>query len=192
MLEESLIQDKCGVFGIWGAPNAAEYVYLGLHNENHRGQEFCGIVTETSKNEFHLKHGKGIVNDAFSAVDLKGLKGRMAIGHVKYTTQGGSNWANVQPFLVNTDPRSAWVHNGEFANQKVERRRLQMEGALFHATSDTEIALHRYNRARSGNLRDRIKETFSGLKPSYSIVFLTENTLGAIRDPSGVRPLVLG
>ena len=60
MLEESLIQDKCGVFGIWGAPNAAEYVYLGLHNENHRGQEFCGIVTETSKNEFHLKHGMGI------------------------------------------------------------------------------------------------------------------------------------
>lgn len=185
---EDVIRDKCAVFGIWGVEKASEYAYVALNIMQHRGQEHTGIVTR-SKTKFYKQHGRGIVNDVFSDEDLKELKGRAAIGHNRYSTQGGSSDENAQPYLRGD---VAVAHNGEFANYKSQKRRLQEQGCIFSTTSDTEIVLHTFARSKALKIEDKIFDSFKDLQPAYSIVMLTKNELIGIRDPSGVRPLVLG
>jgi len=191
-MSKDFIKDKCGVFGIWGAKNASEYAYLGLHLLQHRGQEHCGIVTG-SDSGFHEKHGEGIVNEVFSKEDLQNLKGSSAIGHVKYTTQGSSSIKNAQPFKIDINGKPfAIAHNGEFANQESVRKKLEEEGSIFTTTSDTELVLHKFAKSKAEKIEKKIYDTFVDLSPAYSIVMLTDNELIGVRDPSGVRPLEMG
>ncbi|MAH03515.1 amidophosphoribosyltransferase [Candidatus Pacearchaeota archaeon] len=192
------IKDKCGVFGIFGVENPGEYTYLGLHNIQHRGQETCGIVTscegeKESKGKFKQYHGKGIVNDVFNEKILERLNGKAAIGHVRYSTSGGSSLSNAQPIIANTKNGVISIaHNGQFANYRKLKRELMKEGSIFKTTSDTEIALHKFSRASRDSIKENIYEAFKDIKPSYSIVMLTRKELIGLRDPSGIRPLVIG
>jgi amidophosphoribosyltransferase len=191
-MSEDCLRDRCAVFGIWGVPKPAEYVYLALHNLQHRGQESSGIVT-ASKRKFHSHHGMGIVNDVFSDRMLHELDGRGAIGHNRYSTFGSSSLANAQPLIAETQNGPvAIAHNGQFANCTSLKARLQGEGCIFKSDSDTELILHYFARAREKSIEGIVKSCFREVKPAYSIVMLTLKALVAVRDPCGVRPLVLG
>jgi amidophosphoribosyltransferase len=191
-LRRERLHDKCGVFGIWGARKPAEYVYLGLHNLQHRGQESCGIVC-ASRRGFKSHFGMGIVNEIFNEDILKGLDGRGAIGHNRYSTFGTSSIENAQPLIAATqNGQVAIAHNGQFANCRTLANRLRREGCIFKTDSDTEIILHLFARSRCKSIRDIMADCFQEILPAYSIVMLTRNELIALRDPSGVRPLVLG
>ena len=191
-MSEDAIHDRCALFGIWGVPKPAEYVYLALHNLQHRGQESSGIVT-ASQRKFHSHHGMGIVNDVFTDRTLHELDGRGAVGHNRYSTFGTSSLANAQPFVAETQNGPlAVAHNGQFANCQALRRRLTREGCIFNTDSDTELVLHFFARARGGSQQEIMAASLRELKPAYSLVMLTLQAVYAVRDPSGVRPLVLG
>lgn len=189
---DDIIKDKCGVFGIWGVDNSSEYAYLALHNLQHRGQEHCGIVTKSQK-KFYKHWGEGIVQDVFSKEILKKLMGRAALGHTRYRTEGYSNLKNAQPLYADTkNGKVAIAHNGEFANWKRAREKVKELGHIFQTNSDTEIVLANFAFAPKENIEKIIEFSFRKIKPSYSIGILTENELIGIRDPRGVRPLVIG
>jgi len=189
---KDFLRDHCGVFGIWGAGNPAEYVYLGLHNLQHRGQESCGIVS-VSESGFCSHYGMGVVNEVFSDEILARLGGRGAIGHNRYSTMGASSIGNAQPLTAETkNGIVAIAHNGQFANCGRLRDRLRDEGCIFKTDSDTEVIMHQFARAREKNIEGIIACSFREVKPSYAILMLTRNELIALRDPSGNRPLVLG
>jgi len=186
------IHDNCAVFGIWGVDRPAEYVYLGLHNLQHRGQESSGIVS-ASPRKFHSRHGMGIVNEIFTERMLHELNGRGAIGHNRYSTLGSSSLENAQPLMAQTQHGPvAIAHNGQFANCNSLKHRLQRGGCIFKSDSDTEIILHNFARCAESSIQRIVASCFQPVKPAYSIVMLTLNELIAVRDPSGVRPLVLG
>lgn len=199
---DKAIKDKCGLFGIFGVENPAEYVYLGLHNLQHRGQESCGIVTsqdvaDKPRGRFSQFHGKGIVNEVFNEKILAKLNGRGAIGHVRYSTTGSSSLVNSQPIIVNTkNGVIAIAHNGQFANYKKLKKELIEQGSIFKTTSDTEIALHRFSRAKAStnpaSIKELIFETFRNINPSYAIIMLTKKELIGLRDMCGVKPLCIG
>jgi amidophosphoribosyltransferase len=189
---EDAIRDRCAVFGIWGVDKPAEYVYLGLHNLQHRGQESSGIVS-ASQRKFHSHYGMGIVNEIFTEKMLHELNGRGAIGHNRYSTFGSSSLENAQPLIAHTQHGPAAIaHNGQFANCRRLKSELQREGCIFKSDSDTEIILHNYARCTEDSIEKIVASCFREVKPAYSIVMLTLNELIAVRDPSGVRPLVLG
>jgi amidophosphoribosyltransferase len=191
-MSEDAIRDRCALFGIWGVPKPAEYVYLALHNMQHRGQESSGIVA-ASQRKFHSHHGMGIVNDVFSDRTLHELDGHAAIGHNRYSTFGTSSLANAQPFVAETQNGPlAVAHNGQFANCRVLRRRLTREGCIFNTDSDTELVLHFFAQARGASQQEIMAASLRELKPAYSLVMLTLQAVYAVRDPRGVRPLVLG
>lgn len=189
---DDTIHDRCAVLGIWGVEKPAEYVYLGLHNLQHRGQESSGIVS-ASQRKFHSHHGMGIVNEIFTEKMLHELNGRGAIGHNRYSTFGSSTLENAQPLIAHTQHGPvAIAHNGQFANCNALKARLQREGSIFTSDSDTEIILHNFARSKEDSIEKIVASCFEQVKPAYSIVMLTLNELIAVRDPSGVRPLVLG
>jgi amidophosphoribosyltransferase len=191
-MSEDAIHDRCALFGIWGVPKPAEYVYLALHNLQHRGQESSGIVT-ASQRKFHSHHGMGIVNDVFSDRLLHELDGQAAIGHNRYSTFGTSSLLNAQPFVAETQNGPlAVAHNGQFANCQALRRRLTRQGCIFNTDSDSELVLHFFAQARGRSQEEIMAATLAELRPAYSLVMLTLQALYAVRDPSGVRPLVLG
>ena len=189
---DDTVHDRCAVFGIWGVEKPAEYVYLGLHNLQHRGQESSGIVS-ASRRKFHSHHGMGIVNEIFTEKMLHELNGGGAIGHNRYSTFGSSSLENAQPLIAHTQHGPvAIAHNGQFANFKALKAHLQREGSIFTSDSDTEIILHNFARSKADSIEKIVASCFEQVKPAYSIVMLTLNELIAVRDPSGVRPLVLG
>lgn len=189
------IHDKCGIFGIWNHPSASMVAFDASMRQQHRGDSGAGIVTTgLDPSRLDSKHGEGLVKSIFTYDDLIGLCGKGAIAHVRYPTQGPSIPANVQP-LINHSPLERLVavaHNGEFANYKAVKAELEKEGARFSTTTDTEIALHKLVKAKAETIEGRVESAFNGLQPSYSFVGLTKNELWGIRDPSGVRPLILG
>ncbi len=190
-MEDKLIE-KCGVFGIWGVDKPAEYVYLGLHNLQHRGQESCGLVSASIR-KFHSHYGMGIVNEVFTDRTLNELNGRAAIGHNRYGTLGSSSIENAQPLIAETkNGLVAIAHNGQFANCRRLKARLQDEGCIFKTNSDTEIILHNFARSAEKTIEGVISSCFREVGPSYSIVMLTRKELIAVRDACGIRPLVLG
>ena len=184
----------CGVFGIWNHPEAAKLTYLGLHALQHRGQEGAGIVSgELSAEFFSRHHARGLVADVFNEDALHDLSGPRAIGHVRYSTAGGTGPQNVQPFKVDTlrGPLSI-AHNGNLVNFEEIRRDLEREGAIFSTRSDTEVLVHLLARARAPRIEDRVREACTQVEGAYTVLIMHKEGMIGVRDPNGYRPLVLG
>ena len=194
----------CGVFGVFDHKEAAYMTYLGLHALQHRGQESAGIAISDGY-DINLKLGEGLVTRAIKASDLKEMKGDLAIGHVRYSTAGGSNPKNIQPFYAHFYGGGfAIAHNGNLVNARKIREELEKQGAIFRSTSDTEVFVHLIAKAKEPppphimlhkNDKDFIPLIFAAMKKvkgAYSLVILRENQLIAVRDPYGFRPLSLG
>ena len=182
----------CGVVGIYGHPEAANLAYLGLYALQHRGQESAGIVATDGERLRYVRE-MGHVGDIFTAERLGHLKGSAAIGHVRYSTAGDSSLKNAQPIAVDYSGGSVAVgHNGNLVNAVELRERLEAEGAIFQSSSDTEAIVHLIARSRETTLPDRIADALRQVKGAYSLVFLSEDMLVAVRDPMGFRPLSLG
>jgi amidophosphoribosyltransferase len=187
------LHEECGVFGIHGHPDAAAITALGLHALQHRGQEAAGIVTFDG-NRFHSERRLGLVGDNFSKQSvIEGLPGTSAIGHTRYSTTGGTILRNVQPLFAELEGGGfAVCHNGNLTNGLTLRRQLIAEGAIFQATSDTEVILHLVARARRNRFIDRFIEALAQVEGGYAFVGLTNKKLIGARDPLGIRPLVMG
>src|SRR6185312_4298842 len=185
-------RDECGVFGIYGHPDAARLTYLGLYALQHRGQESCGIVS-SNNHDLRLERAMGYVSDAFDQPRLDRLEGSSAIGHVRYSTAGEVSIREAQPFLVTCQHgQIAICHNGNLPFAAEERRRLEREGAIFSSTSDTEVVLHGVARSRASSVAEAIPQVLKEIEGAFSMLFLTPSALIAVRDPRGFRPLALG
>jgi len=185
-------KEECGICGIWGHNEAANYTYLALHALQHRGQESAGLASANG-GDLYIHRGMGLVQDVFNKDILKRLKGRAAIGHVRYSTTGASHLRNAQPIAVHTEKTVlAVAHNGNLVNSDSVRRHLEAEGAIFQSTMDTEVIVHLIARSKRRNLRNRVIDALSQLRGSWCLVFLTPDRMIAARDPRGFRPLVLG
>ncbi|MEJ5262617.1 MAG: amidophosphoribosyltransferase [Ignavibacterium sp.] len=190
----------CGIFGIYGHPNASLQAYYGLHALQHRGQEACGIVTRSFNGDgrahFNIVKGEGLVSEVFDDSESLNslLQGNSAIGHNRYSTTGASkSRKNIQPFMVNYRLGNlAIAHNGNLTNAKELREELVNEGAIFQTTSDTEVILHLIARSKLDNQIDQILEALNRIEGAYCLVILTDDKLIAARDPLGFRPLSLG
>lgn len=189
----SSLREECGVVGVIGAAEAANWVYLGLFAQQHRGQEGCGIVSLDEQSEFQTHKGFGLVAESFNPEILARLKGNRAIGHVRYSTQGGHIIQNVQPFYFNTVLGPiAIAHNGNLTNGTQIRQQLEASGSIFQSTSDTEVFVHLVARADEPTILGRIFQAMKKVTGAYSLTILSKDTLFAVRDPFGFRPLVIG
>jgi len=182
----------CGVFGIFNHPEASNLSYLGLHALQHRGQESAGVVSNQG-GTLHGVRSMGQVGKIFTRDTLAQLPGRHAIGHVRYTTAGGSLVQNIQPLWAQYRGRSvALAHNGNLVNEEVLREELEGEGAIFSSQSDTEVILQLMARSRQHAFRDQLADALSRVQGAFSILLTTDDELVAVRDPHGFRPLILG
>jgi amidophosphoribosyltransferase len=173
-------------------PEAAKITYLGLYALQHRGQESCGIVSSTGQ-EHYVHRAMGLVADVFGEKTLAKLPGRYAIGHVRYSTSGGSEMRNAQPFCATTDGGAvAIAHNGNLVNAAAIRRELEGRGAIFSTTADSEVIVQLLARSRERSLEERLIDALSRVKGAFSLVMLTPDAMIAARDPHGFRPLSLG
>src|SRR4029079_3721186 len=190
-IEINKLREECGVFGIYGHPEAARLTYLGLYALQHRGQESCGIVASDGS-ELRLERAMGHVSESFDQTRLDRLRGSSAIGHVRYSTAGEVSINEAQPFCVTCQHgQIANCHNGKLPFAREERLRLEREGAIFSSTSDTEVVLHGVARSRAP-VREGIPEVLTGTEGAFSMLFLTPHELIAIRDSRGFRPPALG
>jgi len=190
--EDDHFHDECGVFGIFNCPEAANQTYLGLYAQQHRGQESAGIVS-TDGHTFNSHRGMGLVADVFQKNDIEHLAGRSAIGHVRYSTSGESGLRNCQPFSFEyVHGGIAMCHNGNIVNAPEVRKELELEGAVFQSTSDTEVLMHLVSRSKGERMRDRVAEAVQRLRGGYSLLVLVEDRMVGVRDRNGLRPLVLG
>jgi amidophosphoribosyltransferase len=182
----------CGVFGIYGHPDAASMTYFALIALQHRGQEAAGITT-IDGDKMHVHRDLGLVTDVFSKGEVAGLSGETAIGHVRYSTAGGNTVQNAQPITVSTHSgHLAIAHNGNLVNAKKLRIELEEQGSIFQTTSDTEVIAHLIARHRQGSLTKAIEQVTERIIGGYALVILTNNELFAVRDPNGLRPLAIG
>jgi amidophosphoribosyltransferase len=182
----------CAIFGIAGHPEASNVTYLGLHALQHRGQEGAGIVSSRDEKPYALKK-RGLVGDIFSNDELERLPGKQAIGHTRYSTSGGDKEENLQPFLVRT--ASGWLtvaHNGNLVNAASLTARLEKMGSIFQSTSDTEVLVHLIARTGEPDLIKALTTALAQVEGAYSLLVMNQNTLVAVRDPHGFRPLVMG
>jgi amidophosphoribosyltransferase len=184
---------ECGVFGVYEVPDASAVCALGLHALQHRGQEACGIASFDGS-RFHTERHMGHVGDAFAGADLVShLPGTHAIGHTRYSTAGGSLIRNVQPMFADLEAGGvALAHNGNLTNFLFLRDQLVSDGAIFQSTSDSEVILHLIARSRKAKVVDRFIEALSQIEGGYALVAMTNKKMIGVRDPLGIRPLVLG
>jgi len=192
VVDDDRFHDRCGLFGVFGHPEAANITYLGLYALQHRGQESAGIVASDG-GQLRLEKGMGLVHDVFDEARLHAMSGDRAIGHVRYSTAGDTIGANAQPYLIDCHRGPIGVaHNGNLVNAVLLRRQLEAAGAIFQSTSDTEVILHLYARSHLEKLEDALAASLSKVMGAFSLVFLTREALVAARDPWGFRPLVIG
>ena len=185
-------KDECGVFGIFGHPEAANLTYLGLYALQHRGQESAGIVAADGA-RMRVSRAMGQVADAFDEQALEKLPGHLAIGHTRYSTAGESKIENAQPFLIDcAHGQIAVAHNGNLVNAGELRDALVRAGSIFQTSSDTEVVLHLYARSKAPSVEEALVESIAQLSGAFSLALLTKNRLIAARDPHGFRPLALG
>ncbi len=187
------LKEECGVFGISNNPDASTLTALGLHALQHRGQEGCGIVSFDGK-KYHSEKRFGLVGDNFNKEKvLKKLPGKFAIGHNRYSTTGGTALRNVQPFFADTNAGGIGVaHNGNLTNAITLRNKLVQEGAIFYTTSDTEVIVQLVAKSKRSKTIDKIIDAIFHVQGGYALVMMTKNTLIGLRDPYGIRPLVIG
>jgi amidophosphoribosyltransferase len=185
-------KDECGVFGIFGHPEAANMTYLGLYALQHRGQESAGIAASDGV-LVRLSRAMGYVADVFDGQTLSDLPGSLAVGHVRYSTAGESRVANAQPFLIDcAHGQMAICHNGNLVNASELKDELVRQGSIFQSTTDTEVVLHLYARSRKATVEDAVIDAVSQVQGAFSFVMMTRDRLIAVRDPHGFRPLALG
>ncbi len=182
----------CGIFGVYGHPNAAELTYYGLYALQHRGQESAGIVTSDGK-QFHAHKGMGLVSQVFRGNVLHEMPGAIAIGHTRYSTTGSSHLRNAQPLTVDcARGQIAIAHNGNLTNAAQLREELEAKGSIFQTTVDSEIILHLLAQPSANGKANNLVQTLHRIEGAYSLVIMTENELIGVRDPHGFRPLCLG
>ncbi len=192
IIQEDKFHDECGVFGIFDHPEAAKMTYLGLYALQHRGQESAGIAISDGE-KIVCERGMGQVADIFRKERLDSLRGHCAIGHVRYSTAGGSQLKNAQPIYVQCHRGEIAIgHNGNLVNATSIRSDLEKEGTIFTTTSDTEVVLHMIARSRQTRFVDALIDALAVLKGAYSLVMLTRDSLIGARDPWGFRPLCIG
>lgn len=185
-------KDECGVFGIFGHPEAANMTYLGLYALQHRGQESAGIAASDGQ-KVRISRAMGYVADTFNGDALSQLPGAAAIGHVRYSTAGESKLANAQPILIEcAHGQIAVGHNGNLVNAAQLRDELVRQGSIFQSSSDTEVIVHLAARSKASNTVDAIVDAVSQVQGAFSLVILTPDRMIAVRDPHGFRPLALG
>ncbi|WP_226678610.1 amidophosphoribosyltransferase [Mesobacillus jeotgali] len=186
------LNEECGVFGIWGHPEAAQITYYGLHSLQHRGQEGTGIVVSDGQ-QLKGRKGEGLVTEIFTADAMEDLQGVGAIGHVRYATAGGGGYENVQPLLFQSQSGGlALAHNGNLVNADALRNQLEAQGSIFQTSSDTEVLAHLIKRGGFSQLKDRVKNALPMLKGAYAFLIMTETEMMVALDPHGLRPLSLG
>ena len=185
------LNEECGVFGIWGHPDAASITYYGLHSLQHRGQEGTGIVVTNGEKLTGFK-GEGLVTEVFSNDSIANLHGNAAIGHVRYATAGGAGYENVQPLLFHSQKGSiALAHNGNLVNANLIKSILEQQGSIFQTSSDTEVLAHLIRRSGEQLLKDRVKSALKKIEGAYAYVIMTETDMIVALDPHGLRPLSL-
>lgn len=191
--EVKSLNEECGVFGIWGHPQAAQVTYFGLHSLQHRGQEGAGIVTN-DKGKLLQYRNTGLLSEVFkNPADLEKLTGHAAIGHVRYATAGSASINNIQPFLYNfTDEQFGLCHNGNLTNALSLKKELEDQGAIFNASSDTEILMHLIRRSHNPEFLGKVREALNTVKGGFAYLLMTEDKLIAALDPNGFRPLSIG
>ena len=187
------LREECGIFGVFGHPDASALVALGLHALQHRGQEAAGIVSYDQK-QFHAERRMGLVSEHFTKSNvIDNLPGDAAVGHVRYSTTGGTILRNVQPLFADlTGGGFAVAHNGNLTNALTLRNDLVKQGAIFQSTGDTETILQLVARSKRGNTLSRLIDALFQIEGAYSLVILTNKKLIGVRDPLGIRPLVIG
>ncbi|RXZ82413.1 amidophosphoribosyltransferase [Paenibacillaceae bacterium] len=187
------LREECGVFGVFGYPNASVLSYYGLHALQHRGEESCGICTVDTANEgFHYHRGMGLTKEVFDQAKLEALPGDRAIGHVRYSTAGGKGIANAQPLIFKyRDGDLAIATNGNIVNAPEIRRELELQGSIFQTTSDTEVIAHLIARS-SKDFVSAAKDALQRIRGGYAFLIMTNDKLLVASDPHGLRPLVMG
>jgi len=187
------LKEECGVFGISNSSEASTLTALGLHALQHRGQEGCGIVSFDGQ-QYHSEKRFGLVGDNFNKEKvLKNLSGNYAIGHNRYSTTGGAALRNIQPFFADTNAGGIGIsHNGNITNAITLRNKLVKEGAIFYTTSDTETIVQLIAKSKRKKTIDKVIDAIFQIQGGYALVMLTQNTLVGVRDPYGIRPLVIG
>tara|TARA_E500000075_G_C6972381_1_gene311643 strand:- start:159 stop:1610 length:1452 start_codon:yes stop_codon:yes gene_type:complete len=187
------LREECGIFGISDHENASALVALGLHALQHRGQEGCGIVAFDGKN-YHSEKRQGLVGDHFTNKEtLKRLPGNFAVGHNRYSTTGETSLRNIQPFFADLHMGGLSVaHNGNLTNALLLRETLVKEGSIFRTTSDTETIVQLIARSKREKFKDKLIDTLFQIQGGYALVLLTNKKLVGVRDPFGIRPLVIG
>jgi amidophosphoribosyltransferase len=187
------LREECGIFGISNHEDSSALVALGLHALQHRGQEGCGIVSYDGKN-YHSEKRQGLVGDHFTKSDvIKKLPGNFAIGHNRYSTTGETSLRNIQPFFADLHMGGLSIaHNGNLTNALALREILVKEGAIFRTTSDTETIVQLIAKSKRDKIVDKLIDTLFQIKGGYSLVIMTNKKLIGVRDPFGIRPLVIG
>ena len=191
-LQDDRFHDHCGVFGVFGHPEAANLTYLGLYALQHRGQESAGIASSTGS-DLHIHRAMGEVEEIFSPPVLAKLPGSSAIGHTRYSTAGDKALLNAQPIMVDCSKGKVAVgHNGNLTNAGEWRRRLEHRGSIFQTNSDTEVIVHLIAKSQARNFSGALGDALNQVEGAYSLLVLTPEELYAVRDPRGFRPLALG
>ena len=187
------LKEECGVFGISNSKEASTLTALGLHALQHRGQEGCGIVSFDGE-QYHSEKRFGLVGDNFNKEKvLKNLSGNYAIGHNRYSTTGGAALRNIQPFFADTNAGGIGIsHNGNLTNAITLRNKLVQEGAIFYTTSDTETIVQLIAKSKREKTIEKIIDAIFQIQGGYALVMLAQNMLIGVRDPYGIRPLVIG
>ena len=187
------LNEECGVFGIWGHPEASNVTYFGLHSLQHRGQEGGGIVSN-DKEVLRGHRDLGLISEVFrDKKKLEKLLGSSAIGHVRYATSGSNNIQNIQPFLFHFYDMSVGIcHNGNLINAKTLRRELEQDGAIFHSSSDTEVLIHLIRRSKEKGFKSQLKDALCKIKGGFTYLVLTKDTMYGAVDPNSLRPLAIG
>ena len=186
------LNEECGIFGIWGHPEAAQITYYGLHALQHRGQEGAGMVV-TDGSKLYGTKGPGLVTEVFTSEALNELRGKAAIGHVSYKSIGRRGYQNVQPLLFHSTSGSlALANNGNLINATQLRIQLEGQGSIFQTSSDTEILAHLIRRSGLRTIKEQVKNALSMVKGAYAFLIMTETELMVALDPNGMRPLSIG
>lgn len=188
-LDDDKFHEECGVFGVFNQKNASELVYYGLHALQHRGQEGCGIVVN-NEGKFQHHKGLGLVQEVFNEKILDSLEGSSSIGHVRYSTAGGNNLENTQPFVFHGNSNAfAMCHNGNIVNANVIKEDLEKTGSIFHSSSDSEIIAHLIRKENSDDIITDLKNALKKLQGAFAFLYMNNDKIYAMRDKWGLRPL---